>query len=226
MSLTRIVIDILIALGIVSLIVLPGYLLYGFGKAKTFEEGIWNWFHWLYGLVKKVISVAVGVYTSLIRNDETFYLEDKTLIPSQVEISALIKALTGQPYDVLSVDRLSKENGVFRLTLGATGLVKQYKDLPLEEIEQMVNRVVSNFWLDSRGAIPNYYVSARRDQCTLSVPLSGHGYNVLQAEIAQINQCRRASRFSEPSQISQTITETVETEVVFDIFGDGNGDSP
>lgn len=204
-------------------IVVGGFVVYRAGHAKSWESGIITLFQWIFegaiSTTRSLVKIVQRVVRWFLTDDFAIRRRNNSLLLLPEELTRLVDLLNLNPYDFPTVDGCNVDGSdIYCLNLSAFGLTHGYQELNAEQIRQITQRIVSEFWRTTRGFVPPFYISeATENRLTICVPLSTYGKETLQRRIEQAEAMRQMQRRELPA-----VSPTLEEEVEFpDILGDG-----
>lgn len=106
-----------------------------------------------------------------------------SLIFSNEEMLGLVKSLDGHPYDTPSLENYIPEyRGAMWIDISAVGLVSKYKGLTNRQIQEMAERVIQNFFMETRSTkkkVEIRFLVVTSTRLYFAVPLSVDGKRYL-----------------------------------------------
>lgn len=179
-----------------GIICLLGYILYKLGYARNVEEGS--------GLVGSIIAYGVlsvlrflpkifrplfrflyeAIYEGWTGHDLPEKLAHTEYILSNAEVLELVQKFKNSPYIVPAQDGYTPNHqGILWLDIKAVGLAPRYQSLAKEDICNMAENIIQNFYMETRGIGVKIFIKvASPTRLYFAIPLSVEGEKYLEKQ--------------------------------------------
>lgn len=181
---------------------LMGYVLYKLGYARSVEEGS--------GLIGSIIAYGVlavfrflpkifrplfrflyeAIYEGWTGHSLPEKLERTERILSNAEVLELVQKFKNSPYIVPSQgDYIPNYQGILWLDIKAVGLAPRYQSFVREDICNMAENTIQNFYMETRGIRVKVFIKvASPTRLYFAIPLSVEGEKYLEKQVQDQTQ--------------------------------------
>lgn len=169
-------------------ITLAGLAVYKFEMlpAESWEDAIKKmfpaFFRWLAGALPKALPfLGEWFYEEATGKTLPGNTENELLVLDNQELLEIKDRLSKHPYDTPSIEGFKREHSVLFVDISALGVVPPYKDLSNHEIAVMVEKIIQDYYLETRGVkAPAWILKASKKKLEFAVPLSPKGRKYLE----------------------------------------------
>lgn len=186
-----------IMVSIFALFCLGGYILYKMGEAENTEEGAGMLGACIASVALTVLRFLPKIFRPLFRFlYEAVYegwtghdLPEKLIhaerILSNAEVLELVQKFKNNPYIVPSLgDYIPNYQGILWLDIKAVELALRYQSLIREDICNMADYIIQNFYMETRGIRVKVFIKvASPKRLYFAIPLSVEGEKYLEKQV-------------------------------------------